>query len=215
MIETLMIGGLALGAAGTVFGGITGAGNAKAQALAAQMSDRWSNFQQQWQNMQSNFELSQKQRFEKEQREAVRSTSLANMLSEQREILRQSALTQSVFSSQYMQAVGSANSAMETRNVSTTDGTGKLIRNQLDQMVLRDAAALRRNRSIELQNSKARRDGTLSGLGPRVIQLPSTYLNSTPQGIPNTTGMLIGSVLSAIGNFSMGAGTAHSMYGGS
>ena len=215
MIETLMIGGLALGAAGTVFGGITGAGNAKAQALAAQMSDRWSNFQQQWQNMQSNFELSQKQRFEKEQREAVRSTSLANMLSEQREILRQSALTQSVFSSQYMQAVGSANSAMETRNVSTTDGTGKLIRNQLDQMVLRDAAALRRNRSIELQNSKARRDGTLSGLGPRVIQLPSTYLNSTPQGIPNTTGMLIGSVLSAIGNFSMGAGAAHSMYGGS
>jgi hypothetical protein len=209
----MLIAGLGLSAVGSVMGGITGAANAKAQGIAANMSNQWANFQQQWQNGQANFELSQRQRFDNERRESVRSTSLANMLSEQREILRQSNIQQSVFSNQYLQAIGSAQAALETRGLPSTEGTGKLIRNQMDQMVMRDVAAIRRNKSIEMNNTVARRNASLGQLGPKVVQLPSTFVPSSAYSVPSTTGMLIGSMLSAIGGLSSGIATGIKEYG--
>jgi hypothetical protein len=199
------IGGIAGGAAAIV-GGIQAAQQAKAQAMAAEISRRWGDFNQQWQNQQQNFELSQRWRADRTMREDVRRKSLTNQLATQSEIYRQEATQQSVISQRYLDAFGNVNASIETRGGDPSRGTGRILLNQVDQMILKDANALNRNRRIAINNARAGRQSELDRLGFQFEQLPSTYMPSTPISQPDVSGMLAASILSGLGGIGGGLG---------
>lgn len=184
-----LIGG-ALMAGGTILGGIQGAANAKAQAIANEFQTRWDNLQNGLAVQRQNFMAAQQFAAETNRREYIRSTSLSQQLAEQREILRSTKIVSSRLSTSYMEAVGTTRASIESRGMDAATGTGKLLLDQARQSIMVDLAEVRRNSAIAYGNAAARRQTALADLGPLTQPLANTYIPGQPSIAVNTSGML-------------------------
>lgn len=203
-IPLMAIGSIAQGI-GTIAAGIGQAKNAKQQAKAQAMQQRWDNFVGELSNMRANFIQSQQYAFAMQHRKQVGDASIKTLASQERAIRDSLDFSTAAASRSYQQLADSLESSAETRGIDTTRGSASLLSKSAQAGVINDMLSLRRQADAALTNAREDRKNTMANLGPVTAPLANYFFPSTISQMPNTSGILVGSLLSGMGSILGGA----------
>lgn len=196
----LMLAGLAMGAVGSIAGASAKASQAKAQAAQAEVNRQWGEFQNQY-NQQQQLGAMGLAEFDRQvARQTGQKESLQMLLAQQRGARNQAMFESQQFSRAYRQSSARLEGSMASRGTAR-GGTADALRRQASTNAANDSFRIRTNLGNQLDAFENKRNASMAQLfSKKAPPAPPTYFPSTPIPEPDTSGMMLGAVLSGIGS---------------
>lgn len=192
------IAGIALSAGGMVSGAMGQKASAKAQYEQAKINQQWSEFEKQMSLTQQRGAMGL-QEFDR----LFGNAMLEKESLEQQVYGRRAVQEQSQYSTQQLlrasrQAQARQSSSMASRGAGR-GGTADAIKRQAETDTMNDLARIRVNETNQISALEAQRNQMLKQRNMRPSNQPPTYIPATPVQSPNTSGMVAGALMGALG----------------
>jgi multidrug efflux pump subunit AcrA (membrane-fusion protein) len=196
----LMLAGLAMGAVGSIAGASAEASAAKAQAAQAEMNRQWQEFETQYNRTQQMGQMGLAEFDRQVAQQTGQKESLQMLLAQQRGARDQAMFQSQQFSRAYRQSKARLDGSMASRGTSR-GGTAEALKRQSATDAANDSFRIRTNLGNQLDAFENQRNASLKQLfSQKVPAAPPTYFPSTPIPQPDTSGAMLGAVLSGIGS---------------
>ena len=206
----LGIAGLAASVGGGVMGAQGSASSAKAQAAQAEINRQWQEFEKEWGNQQQRGQMGLAEMDRLLVNTKIEDESLANMLSSQRAARDAFEYSTNQFSRNYRQTKAALTAGSASRGMAR-GGTADALKNQMAINTASDQIRIKQNFNNQMDMFENKRNQELSQRNLRPSTQPPTYMPSAPIPMPDTSGMMTGAMLGAIGQ---GLGGAAGIYAG-
>ena len=192
------IAGIALSAGGMVSGAMGQRASAKAQYEQAKINQQWSEFEKQMSLTQQRGAMGL-QEFDRLFGNAMlEKESLQQQVYGQRAYREQSRYNAQQILRGYRQAMAKQTSSMASRGAGR-GGTADAIERQANEDMKNDFVRIRTNDTNQLAMFENQRNQMLKQRNMRPTNQPPTYIPATPVQSPNTSGMVAGALMGALG----------------
>ncbi len=195
----LGVAGLAASVGGGVMGAMGQASSAKAQAAQAEINRKWQEFEKQMNQEIQRGQMGVSEMDRLYQNKKMVGTSFEAKLAQDRAAREQFEYATSQFSRNYRQQQGAISASAGSRGAGR-GGTADAIANQLKTNSVSDQMRIKSNLENQLDMFENNRNQQLGQLNARSVDMPPTYIPSTPIPTPNTDGMVMGAMLSGLGS---------------
>lgn len=202
------IAGIGLSAAGMVSGAMSQAAQAEAQYEANRINQEWTEFEKEMSLTQQRGAMSLAEFDRLFGNAMLEKESLQQQVYGQRAYREQSRYNAQQINRAFRQASATRSSSMASRGAGR-GGTADAISRQAERDQLNDRARIRVNDDNQLAAYENQRNQMLKKRNMRPSNQPPTYIPATPVQPPNTSGMVAGALLGALGQ---GIGGLAGMY---
>ncbi len=194
----LGIAGLAASVGGGVMGAQGSANSAKAQATQGEVNRKWQEFEKEWANQQQRGQMGIAEMDRLLINSKIEDESLANMLSSQRAARDAFEYSTNQFSRNYRQTKAALTAGSASRGMAR-GGTADALKNQMAINTASDQIRIKQNFNNQMDMFENKRNQELSQRNLRPSTEPPMYMPSAPIPMPDTSGMMTGAILGAIG----------------
>ena len=207
----LGVAGLATSMISGIAGAQSAASNAEAQAMQAQINRQWSEFQNQYGIIQARGQagLTELQRLTNNAN--IERDSLRMLLNNKAAVRDAEAYTISQYQRQSRSVMATQESSLASRGFAR-GGTSEAIQRQAAVDSKNDLIRIQSNADAQISQYTNQRNQQLAQRNLMKTSGPGGYIPSTPIAMPDTSGMMTGALLGAIGQ---GLGGVAGMFAGS